>query len=196
MSNVRYSQLPTDDSTPVRTIQVELVPESRPSSQEQLPEYSSVKFNVQLPTYEEVQQLKQPEVVVDPSTSSDVTDTIVAHPTPMVWNRPLGSDLAFASTFMISFFLYWIGYLCSYCLSTSIAGRCGAVAGFGLCLIKVAFLFKYWHDHGDEEMEHRFYHHYHGWFICLLGILGALSFIHGIAYYVRAKKAYRLAMGN
>ena len=39
---------------------------------------------------------------------------------------------------IVSFFFSWIGYLCCACLSTTIAGRYGALSGLGLYLVFLA----------------------------------------------------------
>uniref|UniRef100_A0A8C4S3X9 Nedd4 family interacting protein 1 n=1 Tax=Erpetoichthys calabaricus TaxID=27687 RepID=A0A8C4S3X9_ERPCA len=39
-------------------------------------------------------------------------------------------------TFFMAFLFNWIGFFLSFCLTTSAAGRYGAISGFGLSLIK------------------------------------------------------------
>lgn len=36
----------------------------------------------------------------------------------------------------MAFFFNWIGFLCSICLFNTIAGRCGALSGLGLSIVK------------------------------------------------------------
>lgn len=44
--------------------------------------------------------------------------------------------LFFLSVFTVAFLFNWIGFFLSFCLTTSAAGRYGAISGFGLSLIK------------------------------------------------------------
>ncbi|TRY74233.1 hypothetical protein DNTS_015121 [Danionella cerebrum] len=48
----------------------------------------------------------------------------------------IGNDGIFMLTFFMSFLFNWMGFFLSFCLTTSAAGRYGAVSGFGLSLIK------------------------------------------------------------
>lgn len=42
----------------------------------------------------------------------------------------------FSLPFLVAFLFNWIGFFLSFCLTTSAAGRYGAISGFGLSLIK------------------------------------------------------------
>lgn len=42
----------------------------------------------------------------------------------------------FSPAFSVAFLFNWIGFFLSFCLTTSAAGRYGAISGFGLSLIK------------------------------------------------------------
>nr|XP_031527851.1 NEDD4 family-interacting protein 1 [Vicugna pacos] len=48
----------------------------------------------------------------------------------------IGNDGIFMLTFFMAFLFNWIGFFLSFCLTTSAAGRYGAISGFGLSLIK------------------------------------------------------------
>ncbi|XP_059500200.1 NEDD4 family-interacting protein 1-like isoform X1 [Stegostoma tigrinum] len=48
----------------------------------------------------------------------------------------LGNDGIFLVTFFIAFIFNWIGFFLSFCSTNTIAGRYGAISGFGLSLIK------------------------------------------------------------
>ena len=43
---------------------------------------------------------------------------------------------------LVAFLLNWIGFLAGYCFGGSLAAQYGALSGFGLSLIKWAFLIK------------------------------------------------------
>lgn len=46
------------------------------------------------------------------------------------------ANVSFPSTLTVAFLFNWIGFFLSFCLTTSAAGRYGAISGFGLSLIK------------------------------------------------------------
>ncbi|XP_007900729.1 NEDD4 family-interacting protein 1 isoform X2 [Callorhinchus milii] len=48
----------------------------------------------------------------------------------------LGDDCMFLLTFFIAFVFNWIGFFLSFCSTNTIAGRYGAISGFGLSLLK------------------------------------------------------------
>jgi len=47
-----------------------------------------------------------------------------------------GLTCCFSPAFSVAFLFNWIGFFLSFCLTTSAAGRYGAISGFGLSLIK------------------------------------------------------------
>lgn len=47
-----------------------------------------------------------------------------------------GLTCGFSPPFSVAFLFNWIGFFLSFCLTTSAAGRYGAISGFGLSLIK------------------------------------------------------------
>lgn len=51
-------------------------------------------------------------------------------------NRTCLTCFFFFSAFTVAFLFNWIGFFLSFCLTTSAAGRYGAISGFGLSLIK------------------------------------------------------------
>ena len=59
---------------------------------------------------------------------------------PLGHSCSLGNRTCLTSFFLLAFtvaFLFnWIGFFLSFCLTTSAAGRYGAISGFGLSLIK------------------------------------------------------------
>jgi hypothetical protein len=52
---------------------------------------------------------------------------------------PTGSIWAFAANFIISFFFQFVGFLLTYLLHTSHAGKYGSRAGLGITLIQFGF---------------------------------------------------------
>jgi hypothetical protein len=49
----------------------------------------------------------------------------------------VAGNAAFVYAFVLSLCLNWVGFLAAYTYSGSTSGRCGAMSGFGLSLIKV-----------------------------------------------------------
>jgi len=92
----------------------------------------------------------------------------------------LGTDGMFLCTFMISFVFNWIGLLASLCLTQSVAGRLGAMSGFGLSLVKWVAIVKHnnW-IRGVADAD--------SWLWWLLIILGFLIFFRGCTQYIRIK---------
>ncbi|ORZ30183.1 hypothetical protein BCR44DRAFT_1394004 [Catenaria anguillulae PL171] len=80
-------------------------------------------------------------------------EAAVSDPTPTYWDTtvfttqlddgevlveglPVGSSLTFVLSSMVSVAFQFVGFLMTYLLATSHAGRCGAKAGFGLTLLQ------------------------------------------------------------
>ena len=59
-----------------------------------------------------------------------------------VFELNLFVEISILVSFLVSFILNWIGFLVGYCLGNTYAARYGSTAGFGLSLIKWAFLIK------------------------------------------------------
>ena len=45
-------------------------------------------------------------------------------------------------SFLVAFVFNWVGFLAGYCFSNSMSAQYGAVSGFGLSLVKWAFIVK------------------------------------------------------
>lgn len=50
----------------------------------------------------------------------------------------------------VSFLFNWIGFLVSLCISNTVAGRCGAISGLGLSIVKWAAIVKVDNSVGDK----------------------------------------------
>lgn len=100
----------------------------------------------------------------------------------------LGDDFTFCGTFFLSFFLNWVGFLMAYCFSRTIAGKCGATSGFGLGLIKLAFLLR----NSNEQVHYEGHHSgaYESWFVWVMVLFGWFTFVRGITLYLRYKKEF------
>ncbi|XP_013401033.1 NEDD4 family-interacting protein 1 [Lingula anatina] len=94
----------------------------------------------------------------------------------------LGTDGIFMCTFLIAFLFNWFGLLFAMCASTTIAGRFGAFAGFGLSMVKWVAIVQHSHwisGSGYADAD--------SWLWWLLMFLGFLIFFHGCVRYVSVK---------
>lgn len=145
----------------------------------------------ELPSYEEAERTKleeeerrQQEEQTNPESETSSTDPL--HPGCLqrsgsnVPDPQLGTDGMFLCTFMISFVFNWIGLLASLCLTQSVAGRLGAMSGFGLSLVKWVAIVKHnnW-IRGVADAD--------SWLWWLLIVLGFLIFFRGCTQYIRIK---------
>ncbi|XP_061595440.1 NEDD4 family-interacting protein 1-like isoform X2 [Cololabis saira] len=93
----------------------------------------------------------------------------------------IGNDGIFMLTFFMAFLFNWIGFFLSFCLTTSAAGRYGAISGFGLSLIKWVLIVRfstYFPGYFDEQY----------WLWWLFLVLGLLLFLRGFIHYSRIRK--------
>ena len=61
------------------------------------------------------------------------------------FTRTPGLDVFFCFPPSVAFLFNWIGFFLSFCLTTSAAGRYGAISGFGLSLIKWVLIVRVGH---------------------------------------------------
>ncbi|KAJ8282175.1 hypothetical protein COCON_G00046940 [Conger conger] len=81
----------------------------------------------------------------------------------------IGNDGIFMLAFFMAFLFNWIGFCLSFCLTNTIAGRYGAICGFGLSLIKWILIVRF-----SDYFNGYFNGQYWLWWIFL--ILGLLLF--------------------
>ncbi|EDQ87718.1 uncharacterized protein MONBRDRAFT_33280 [Monosiga brevicollis MX1] len=192
----------TDDAEPVAMERVEASSPAAPPPAYNQGATPAPMVTVVLPSYDEVQQMKQRDSPVE-------QQAVLVNATQVPVNGMLlGDDLTFVCTFMVAFFLSWLGYLFTLCMGQTIAARTGGLAGFGLHMVKLAFLLQYVHRHHEDladddqnagvELTDEQGHQlppYHSWIVLTLGILGFLLFVRGVTAYGKAKAAplpYRL----
>ncbi|MED6277284.1 NEDD4 -interacting protein 1-like [Characodon lateralis] len=144
-SSVRYQQLPNEEETE----------ESPELASDAPPPYSSIaldspdyfdkedgvfpkppSYNVAttLPSYDEAERTKA-ETSAPLVTGRD-EDFVTRDDFDDADQLRIGNDGIFMLTFFMAFLFNWIGFFLSFCLTTSAAGRYGAISGFGLSLIK------------------------------------------------------------
>ncbi|XP_041484138.1 NEDD4 family-interacting protein 1-like [Lytechinus variegatus] len=95
-------------------------------------------------------------------------------------NSKLGADMIFTLSFIIAFIFNWIGFIFAYCLSMSMAGRFGALSGFGASMVKWSII----------AMNSQCCSEYLKSAACLLVALilcGFLIFVRGIYLHIKYK---------
>ncbi|XP_033957593.1 NEDD4 family-interacting protein 2 [Pseudochaenichthys georgianus] len=92
----------------------------------------------------------------------------------------VGNDGIFMLAFFMAFLFNWIGFCLSFCLTNTIAGRYGAICGFGLSLIKWILIVRF-----SDYFTGYFNGQYWLWWIFLL--LGILLFFRGFINYLKVR---------
>uniref|UniRef100_A0A673Y1K8 Nedd4 family interacting protein 1 n=1 Tax=Salmo trutta TaxID=8032 RepID=A0A673Y1K8_SALTR len=94
----------------------------------------------------------------------------------------IGNDGIFMLTFFMAFLFNWIGFFLSFCLTTSAAGRYGAISGFGLSLIKWVLIVRVKSTHISPlcSLQH--------WSWSTTGSSGFMLFVRGFVNYSRVRK--------
>ncbi|KAG5833713.1 hypothetical protein ANANG_G00278780 [Anguilla anguilla] len=93
----------------------------------------------------------------------------------------VGNDGIFLLAFFMAFLFNWIGFCLSFCLLTNtIAGRYGAICGFGLSLIKWILIVRF-----SDYFTGYFNGQYWLWWIFL--VLGLLLFFRGFVNYLKVR---------
>uniref|UniRef100_A0A8C6SCP9 Nedd4 family interacting protein 1 n=1 Tax=Neogobius melanostomus TaxID=47308 RepID=A0A8C6SCP9_9GOBI len=188
-SNVRYQEL-VNEEEPSQ-------PSQEAATQDAPPPYSSVaaanaaffeykeeagnfpnppSYNVAttLPSYDEAERSKAE------ATVPLVTGRITVYDFEDADQLRIGNDGIFMLTFFMAFLFNWIGFFLSFCLTTSAAGRYGAISGFGLSLIKWVLIVRfstYFPGYFDGQ-----YWKEMGMFLCFM------LFIRGFVNYSRVRK--------
>ncbi|KAK7926317.1 hypothetical protein WMY93_008627 [Mugilogobius chulae] len=93
----------------------------------------------------------------------------------------IGNDGIFMLTFFMAFLFNWIGFFLSFCLTTSAAGRYGAISGFGLSLIKWILIVRF-----STYFPGYFDGQYWLWWVFL--VMGFMLFLRGFINYARIRK--------
>ncbi|XP_052280117.1 NEDD4 family-interacting protein 1-like isoform X3 [Dreissena polymorpha] len=145
--NIRYEVLSGEDErVPAEPVVLAMVvplagdqhlapPHSDEIPSTKLPSYQEATT---LPSYEEAERSKAAEALRDGEgvrqrdlEASNLSEVAV------------GTDGMFLCTFILSFLFNWIGFLFSVCLVQTIAGRCGALSGLGLGIVKWVAIIKH-----------------------------------------------------
>ncbi|XP_014005770.1 NEDD4 family-interacting protein 2 isoform X1 [Salmo salar] len=134
-----------------------------------------------LPTYDEAEKAKAAGMVLsavevipgedDLPPRDDFSD---------VDQLRVGNDGIFMLAFFMAFLFNWIGFCLSFCLTNTIAGRYGAICGFGLSLIKWILIVRF-----SDYFTGYFNGQYWLWWIFL--VLGLLLFFRGFVNYLKVR---------
>ncbi|XP_060089614.1 NEDD4 family-interacting protein 2 isoform X2 [Heteronotia binoei] len=92
----------------------------------------------------------------------------------------VGNDGVFMLAFFMAFIFNWIGFCLSFCITNTIAGRYGAICGFGLSLIKWILIVRF-----SDYFTGYFNGQYWLWWIFL--VLGLLLFFRGFFNYLKVR---------
>ena len=173
------------------------------SHMDTLPSYAVA---TDLPTYEEAERAKANEMRENPlmsgnrdqTTSSHLSnstqqsggsrypddDRVPAYDPYHLTGVSIGTDWIFLCTFAISFLFNWLGFLISLCITNTVAGRCGALSGLGLSMVKWVVIMKH------NTMAQGFLQG-DSWVWWILMVCGFLLFLRGCIQYVNMKYEWK-----
>lgn len=153
--------------------------------------------NCKLPTYEEVQlekilndePLSMPPMrntMCVPPIQNDMTFIAIENGTDEIGDDSglLGTDIVFVTAFFVSFIFNWIGFLMLTCFCNTIAGRYGALSGFGLSLAKWTLIVKKSTDFAHSSNN--------DWLWWLIMTFGFLICIRALLQYLSIKRTWNL----
>ncbi|KAF7670436.1 hypothetical protein LDENG_00199830 [Lucifuga dentata] len=143
------------------------------------PKPPSYNVATTLPSYDEAERSKA-ETTVPLVTARD-EDFVSRDDFEDADQLRIGNDGIFMLTFFMAFLFNWIGFFLSFCLTTSAAGRYGAISGFGLSLIKWILIVRF-----STYFPGYFDGQYWLWWVFL--VLGFLLFFRGFINYARIRK--------
>ncbi|KAK1159271.1 hypothetical protein AOXY_G21909 [Acipenser oxyrinchus oxyrinchus] len=129
-----------------------------------------------LPSYDEAERTKAEATI--PLVSGREDDFVARDDFDDADQLRIGNDGIFMLTFFMAFLFNWIGFFLSFCLTTSAAGRYGAISGFGLSLIKWILIVRF-----STYFPGYFDGQYWLWWVFL--VLGFLLFLRGFINYAK-----------
>lgn len=131
----------------------------------------------ELPTYDQVQQLKIEEEQHRQETGHFDPEAL-DHGEAL-----LGTDFMFLCSFFVAFLFNWIGFVMLMCSCPTIAGRYGALSGFGLSLAKWTLIAKHSMDLFNTE---------NSWLWWLIMAFGMLICVRAILQYITIKREWQI----
>ncbi|XP_064413754.1 NEDD4 family-interacting protein 2 isoform X4 [Latimeria chalumnae] len=134
-----------------------------------------------LPTYDEAEKAKAAAMAV---AAAESTQREEEYPPRDDFSDAdqlrVGNDGIFMLAFFMAFIFNWIGFCLSFCITNTIAGRYGAICGFGLSLIKWILIVRF-----SDYFTGYFNGQYWLWWIFL--VLGLLLFFRGFVNYLKVR---------
>ncbi|XP_030056484.1 NEDD4 family-interacting protein 2 [Microcaecilia unicolor] len=134
-----------------------------------------------LPTYDEAETAKAAAMAAAAAESAQREEE---YPSREDFNDAdqlrVGNDGIFMLAFFMAFIFNWIGFCLSFCITNTIAGRYGAICGFGLSLIKWILIVRF-----SDYFTGYFNGQYWLWWIFL--VLGLLLFFRGFVNYLKVR---------
>jgi len=152
-------------------------------SNEPPPQYTDV---VKLPTYNESENVHDPNHE-ETEHSNDHRSVFFYWLNNDIYNQiddsahDVGSDASFMFSFLLSLIFNWIGFLISYCFTNNLASYYGAISGFGISLVKWAFIAKSSNWSKDFMVEYP-------WICYTFVLFGWVIFMRGIFAYIKLKR--------
>lgn len=140
------------------------------------PKPPSYNVATSLPSYDEAERNKAESTV--PLVTDE--DFIARESFDDTDQLRVGNDGIFMLTFFMAFLFNWIGFFLSFCLTTSAAGRYGAISGFGLSLVKWVLIVRF-----STYFPGYFDGQYWLWWVFL--VVGFLLFFRGFVNYSRVR---------
>ncbi|KAI5941973.1 NEDD4 family-interacting protein 1 [Manis javanica] len=141
------------------------------------PKPPSYNVATTLPTYDEAERTKAEATI--PLVPGRDEDFVGRDDFDDADQLRIGNDGIFMLTFFMAFLFNWIGFFLSFCLTTSAAGRYGAISGFGLSLIKWILIVRF-----STYFPGYFDGQYWLWWVFL--VLGFLLFLRGFINYAKS----------
>ncbi|KAA0195428.1 hypothetical protein HAZT_HAZT002145 [Hyalella azteca] len=148
---------------------------------------------IEPPSYEEVQRIKAVEaqlesgdhILMPPHTTMADGETSDSSECGRGTQEDLlGTDMLFFLSFAAAFLFNWVGFVVLVCFCHSVAGRSGALAGFGLSLAKWALIMRHSSMLAKEA---------NNWLLWLIMLLGVVISMRAVLQYVTAKREWQRA---
>lgn len=175
------SQIPEDAPPPYQPSSDETV--SLPPVEEDLLNQSPPLYTdiVKLPTYNESQNI-QNEGDERPGLNRIRLFFVANSDQEEITEENVGTDIGFILCFLMSFIFNGLGFIVAYCSTSTLSSHYGAFSGFGLSLVKWAFIVK----HRNMLKE---YFDGNDWLLYCIILLGWMIFLRGMFAYAQLKRS-------
>ncbi|XP_019380109.1 PREDICTED: NEDD4 family-interacting protein 2 isoform X3 [Gavialis gangeticus] len=166
---------------PYSSIAVEAAATSAETQNEFYPVPPPYSVATSLPTYDEAEKAKAAAMA---AAAAEAAQREEEYPPRDDFSDAdqlrVGNDGIFMLAFFMAFIFNWIGFCLSFCITNTIAGRYGAICGFGLSLIKWILIVRF-----SDYFTGYFNGQYWLWWIFL--VLGLLLFFRGFVNYLKVR---------